>query len=73
VAAGTIGTLGVEYVVLRVMASIPRLLSGVLSTAQVVEDAAELRDAAQDDLARAERLLRDRGAPVRGLVRPGRT
>jgi nucleotide-binding universal stress UspA family protein len=67
-AAATVGTLGIEYTVLRVIAAMPRLLTGVVTSEQVEADAAAQRELALDDLAPVERLLRDGGAEVRGHV-----
>jgi nucleotide-binding universal stress UspA family protein len=68
-AAAVVGTSGVEYTLLRVVPPMPQLLSGLVSTERVEEDAAYQRDLALGNTAAVERRLRERGADVHSVVR----
>ena len=68
-AVAVLGTVGVQYTVLRVMSTVSRRFLTFVSAEGVEDDAADEREVALQELAVAERRLRDHGADVRGVVR----
>lgn len=72
-AVAALGTLGVEYTLLRVASSVARGLAPFATTEGVEADAAAQREAALGELSAVERHLRDLGAEAHAAVRFART
>jgi nucleotide-binding universal stress UspA family protein len=68
-AVTAVGVEGVTFTVLRLAPPLPHPVPGVLPQEEIEEMTAPERAMAEQDRAEAERLLRERGADVRGLVR----